>query len=128
MYLQKYRYCKYGNRASDYNGIIYDSGFEADYAKELDFRLKAKDIKNWKRQIKCSMDIGDMHICNYIVDFEVEHNDGSFELIECKGMETEIWRLKRKLLEAVWLPEHPDYTYTVVKENSPLWKKRKSKK
>lgn len=127
VYIQKYRYCKYGNRASDYNGFIYDSGFEADYARELDMRLKAKDIKDWQKQVKVEIKIGDMHICNYYVDFEIAHNDGSFELIEVKGMETQLWRLKRKLLEAVWLPEHPDHTYTVVKEKSNIWGKKKWK-
>jgi len=127
VYLQKYRYCKYGNRASDYNGYIYDSGFEADYAKELDMRLKAGDIKNWERQFKVEIWINGMWILNHKIDFRIEHNDGAFELVETKGMETKDWRLRRKLLEAVWLPEHPDHTYTVVKENSSLWKKRKKK-
>jgi hypothetical protein len=126
MYLQKLRYAKYGNRASDYNGYIYDSAFEAEYAQELDLRLKAKDIKSWQRQVKCSIDIGGMHICNYICDFEIEHHDGSFELVETKGLETEIYRIKRKLLEAVWLPEHPDHNYTVVKQGrSYLWNRRR---
>lgn len=127
VYLQKYRYCKYGNRASDYNGYIYDSGFEADYARELDFRLKAKDIKAWERQFKVEIWINGMWILNHKIDFRIENNDGSFELVECKGMETIDWRIRKKLLEAVWLPEHPDHTYTVVKENSSLWKKRKRK-
>jgi len=126
VYLQKYRYAKFGNRASDYNGYIYDSAFEADYARELDLRLNAKDIKAWKRQFKVSIDINDIHICNYYVDFEIEHNDGSFELIEVKGMETDVWRMKRKLLEAVWLPLNPDHNYTVVKQSSNfLWNKRR---
>ena len=126
MYIQKLRYAKYGNRSSDYNGIIYDSALEAEYAQELDLRLKGKDIKAWTRQVKCSIDINGMHICNYYVDFEIEHNDGSFELVEIKGMETDVWRMKRKLLEAVWLPEHPDHNYTVEKQGrSNLWTKRK---
>lgn len=115
-YLQKYRYAKFGNRASDYNGIIYDSAFEAEYAQELDLRMKANDIAGWKRQVKISIDIKEYHICNYFCDFEIEHNDGSLELVEVKGFETEIYRMKKKLLEAVWLPEHPEYTYTVVKQ------------
>lgn len=126
VYIQKIRYAKYGNRASDYNGYVYDSALEADYARELELRVKAKDIKSWRRQVKCEINIGDIHICNYYVDFEIEHNDESFELVEIKGMETEVWRLKRKLLEAVWLPAHPDHTYTVEKQGkSNLWMKRK---
>lgn len=125
VYIQKYRYAKYGNRASDYNGYIYDSGFEADYAKELDLRLKAKDIKSWSRQFKIELFVGDIRVCNYYCDFLVEHNDGELELVEIKGMETEIYRLKRKILEAAWLPAHPDYTYTVIKEKSNIWNRKR---
>lgn len=128
MYLQKYRYAKFGNRASDYNGYIYDSALEAEYAQELDLRLKAKDIKSWQRQVKCEIRIDGNLICNYYVDFEIEHNDGSYELVEVKGLETAVWRLKRKLLEFVWLPQHPDHTYTVEKQGrSNLWMKRRKK-
>lgn len=127
MYLQKYRYFKYGNRPCDYNGYIYDSGMEAEYAKELDMRLKANDITAWERQFKIEIWINGMWILNHKVDFRIEHNDGSFELVECKGMETKDWRIRKKLLEAVWLPEHLDHTYTVVKENSSIWRKRRKK-
>ena len=116
-YLQKYRYAKFGNRASDYNGVIYDSAFEAEYAQELDLRVKAKEIAGWRRQVKISIDIDEFHICNYFCDFEIEHFDGSFELVEVKGMETDVYRIKRRLLEAVWLPKNPNHTYTVVKQS-----------
>jgi hypothetical protein len=115
MWTQSYRKNKYNNVSCRYNDYIYDSKKEVDYAKELDMRLRAKDIKGWDRQFKVSIDINGFHICNYFVDFRIFENDGSFTLIEIKGMETMIWRLKRKLLEAVWLPEHPDYIYQVIK-------------
>ena len=106
---------KYGNIEREYNGILYVSKKEAAYAQELDLRKKAEDIKDWKRQVKISLDVNGYHICNYYVDFEIEHNDESKELVEIKGFETEIFRLKRKLLEAVFLTEHLDYSYTVIK-------------
>ncbi|MBZ5618488.1 MAG: hypothetical protein LAQ69_07160 [Acidobacteriia bacterium] len=49
------------------------------------------------------------------VDFPVEHNDGSFELVETKGFETRDWKMPRDEIEVLWLPEHPDYIYTVVR-------------
>lgn len=111
---------KYKNVKQAYNGISYHSKFEAGYAAELDLRLKAKDIKSWEPQYKVSLDIQGAdgrtyHICNYYVDFKVIHNDDSIELVEIKGFETEVYRLKRKLLEALYLPEHPDTRYLVVK-------------
>lgn len=128
-YLQKYRWNKFNNRNCEYNGYIYDSRLEADYAQELDLRLKAKEIIKWERQFKVSIDINGYHVCNYFVDFKIYENDGSFTLIECKGIETETWRLKRKLLEAVFLEENKDYNYEVVKQNSNYkYKKFKRKK
>lgn len=116
MYHQVYN--KYKNTRQTYDGYNYQSKFEASQAQELDLRLKAKDIQSWERQFKISIDINGYHICNYFCDFRILHNDGSYELVETKGIETEAYRLKRKLLEAVWLPEHPDHIYTVVKQKS----------
>lgn len=118
VYLQKYRWNKYGAKRCNYNGYVYDSRFEADYAQELDLRVKAGDILNWEKQFKVSIDIEGYHICNYYVDFKIEEKDGSFTLMETKGMETDLWRIKRKLLEAVWLPKNTDYQYEVVKQNT----------
>jgi len=98
-----------------YDGNKYDSKAEAAYAKDLDLLIKAKEVKKWERQIKISIDINGYHICNYFVDFRVWKSDGQIELVEVKGMETEVWRLKRKLLEAVYLPDHPEEKYVVVK-------------
>jgi hypothetical protein len=117
MYSQKWQYGnKYKNVRQTYDGFSYQSKFEAEMAFELDMRLKAKEIKDWERQFKISIDINGYHICNYYCDFRILHNDNSYELIETKGMETDVWKLKVKLLEAVWLPEHLDHTYTVIKQ------------
>lgn len=120
MYYQQYRRNKFGNRSKSYNGRSYHSAAEARYAQELDLRIKAKEITDWQPQFKAALDVTDVdgrrhHITNYFVDFIVYYPDGDIELVEIKGMETEYWRLKRKLLEAVYLPEHPEMRYTVVK-------------
>jgi hypothetical protein len=116
---QKYwRPNKYGNIHQTYNGYTYASKFEAEYAAELDLRVKGKDIEGWERQVKIPIEINNYHICNYYVDFLIYHNDGSKELVEIKGMETDLWRIKRKLLEAIYLPKHPEYNYTVIKRSS----------
>jgi len=124
-YLQKYRWNKYGAKKCTYGNYTYDSRFEADFAQELDLRKSASDILDWERQFRVSIDINGYHICNYYVDFKIYEKDGSFTLVETKGMETETWRLKRKLLEAVWLPKNPNYNYEVVKQKSKYPKLKK---
>lgn len=109
---------KYKNIRQTYDGYSYHSRLEAQYAAELDLRVRAKDIKSWERQYKVSLDVNGKHICNYFVDFRILHNDDSYELVEIKGMETNEWKLKRRLLEAIYLPEHPDTIYSVIKQQS----------
>ncbi len=118
VYQQRWRYNKYNNKSSIFEGFPYDSKLEAEYAQELSLRKKAGDILDWERQFKVSIDISGFHICNYYVDFRVLEKDESYTLTEIKGMETDLWRIKRKLLKAVWLPEHPDHQYEVIKQNS----------
>ena len=109
---------KFHNNSSIYNGITYHSKLEARYAAELDFRLKAKDIKSWERQVKLDLRVNGMHITNYYIDFIVTHNDGSREFTEVKGYPTEVWRLKWLILEATFdsFKKDPDDRLLVVKE------------
>lgn len=105
---------KYGAKTCHYNGVSYHSKKEAGYAAELDLRVKAKDIKAWRRQVKVSLDMNGFHIANYFCDFVIEHNDGSEEYVEVKGFVTEIYRLKRLVLEATFLHDNPGIKYTVI--------------
>lgn len=109
------RWKKYDNQSAHYNGYTYTSKAEASYARDLDLRKRAKDIKDWERQFPVELRVNDRLICKYICDFLVHHTDGSKELVEVKGMETEVYRLKRKLLEATFILTHPEYSYTVIK-------------
>ena len=93
---------KYHNTTNVYNDQVYHSIKEANYAGELDLRIKAHDIKSWVRQVRIPLDVGGYHICNYIIDFVVTHNDGTLEYVEVKGFETDVWRLKWKLFEALY--------------------------
>src|SRR6476661_2411625 len=94
---------KFGAKSTIYNGIQYHSRKEAGYAAELDLLKKAGEIKDWERQVKISLDVNGHHITNYFCDFLVTMKDGSQELHEVKGFETEIYRLKLLLLEATYL-------------------------
>jgi hypothetical protein len=81
----------------------------------LDMRLKAKDIDSWERQYPVRIMYNGEEICSLWVDFRVKQKDGSYELVEVKGFETDVYKLKKRLLEIMWLPDHPDHAYLVVK-------------
>mgnify|MGYP001558328522 CR=1 FL=1 len=118
---------KFGARKTEFNGKKFDSKFEASVAKDLELRKKAKDIKDYETQYKVEMwayrenGLPGFKV-SHKVDFRIHHNDGSYELCEAKGVETADWKMRRKLLEHLWLPDHPDHTYTVVKQGGGGWR------
>jgi hypothetical protein len=120
-FLKKEKKRKYNNEIIFYNSNRYDSVGEADYARGLDFAIKGNAIKSWRRQIPFTLIVNGRTICKHIIDFEITHNDDSLELIEYKGFETEEWKIKRKLFNALY----PDLKYRVVKHQK---KSKKSKK
>lgn len=93
---------KYGAKKKEYNGKLYMSKGEAGYAQELELRRKAGEILEITPQYRLSLDVNGYHICNYIVDFKCVMADGSIELHEYKGFETDLWRFKWKLAEALY--------------------------
>ena len=120
---------KYGARKTEYKGQRYDSKFEAETAHSLEVRKMAGDIKDYETQYKIEAwaydkDGNKAIQVKHKVDFRILHNDGSYELIESKGVETDDYKWRRKFLEKLWLPEHPDHTYTVVKQSSKFKHKR----
>lgn len=75
---------------------------EANYAAELDMRVKAGELKEWRRQEAVELRVNDMKICVYTIDFvEVDKNGGEV-WTEVKGFETPEWRLKWRLFEALY--------------------------
>ena len=85
-----------------YGGNKYHSKAEAEYAMFLDAELRDKRIKQWGRQVKIPLVVKGYHIANYYIDFIVYHNDGTKEYVEVKGFETELWRIKWKIFEALY--------------------------
>ena len=127
MYTQ--RPSKYSAVKTTYNRVKYDSKFEAGVAQTLDLRLRAGEIKGWEGQYKIECIPYDCHgkpvlkcKVSHKVDFRVHEFDGSFTLLEAKGIETADYKIRRKWLENFWLPEHPDHVYQVVKDGSKGWR------
>lgn len=70
-------------------------------------------VESWEPQFKIPLVVNGKKICDFIPDFFVRYATGRKVLVEIKGMQTETYRLKRKLFEAVWLSEHPDIEYVI---------------
>jgi|TARA_R100001163_G_C5053996_1_gene190550 hypothetical protein len=117
---------QYQNRGNKYkaikqkfNGRTYHSKKEAAYAAQLELRKLAGEIKHIKPQHRLQLYVEGKLICNYYIDFKVTNFDNTTELIEVKGFETDLWRLKWKLTESLLYAgkiegEHPDTTSLIL--------------
>lgn len=116
---------KYGNVPSTYKGYHYDSKAEVQYAMYLDSELQAGRIRAWEKQVTIPIYFNDLHVCDYRLDFKVEHLDDTIEWVEVKGFPTPTWALKRKVFEAGYLVDRPDERYTVVTADLNVKKMRR---
>lgn len=95
---------KYGAKRTFYNGRWYMSKKEADYSKHLDHLKHAHEVKDRvieiQYQVAFVIKVKNTHIAKYVSDFIVFYGDGRKEIIDVKGMRTDIYKLKRKLVEA----------------------------
>jgi len=106
---------KYGARKTEYNGVMYDSKRESEYARELDLRVRAHDILSWQRQVKYPMIVKDIKITTYVADFVITHNNGHIEIVDIKGVETPVFKLKAKLLKALYVQDNEFVTFNIIK-------------
>lgn len=106
---------KYHNKTKYYNGRLYDSIREANHAEEIDWRIKAGEIKEVIPQYKIDLRVNGRHITNYFVDFKVILADGSIEFHEVKGMVLPLWQMKWTLLEALIDDIEPGAELIVIK-------------
>ena len=94
---------KYGNVKTEYGGRKYDSKHEARTAQELDMQRKAtgKDkVVDIKYQVRFPLVVKKEKICVYVADFVVTYADNRVEVIDAKGVLTDVYKLKKKLMRA----------------------------
>lgn len=106
---------KLNNKTQTYNGSKYDSKLEARVAEELDWRMKVGELVEVKKQVKVSLDVNGVHICNYYLDFRTIDKHGQVNYVEVKGFETRHWKLIKKLFIALLPIIEPGATYEVIK-------------
>lgn len=106
---------KYGARKTEYAGVMYDSKREAEYAHELDLRVRAHDIVSWQRQVKYPMVVNDKLITTYVADFVITLGNGHIEIVDVKGVETPVFKLKAKLLDALYVQHNEFVTFSIIR-------------
>jgi len=99
------RKTKYGSRKTVALGVAFDSAAEARRYQELKLLERAEQITGLKMQMKYPLDVNGIHICNFFVDFEYYDRRTDRTVIEdvkSKPTMTPVYRLKKKLLKAIY--------------------------
>jgi hypothetical protein len=102
---------KFNNIPKRYGGKTYQSTLEANYAAHLDLLKRVKEIQSYEQQKVFRLDINGHHIANYIADFVVIGKHGREEIHEVKGIELAPFKLKWKMMKALY----PEYHYELIK-------------
>ena len=97
------RRSKYHNKKVELDGMVFDSMKEAARWRELVLEQQAGAIKDLRRQVTFMLipphtgRIRNERACNYIADF-VYVRDGYVVVEDVKGVRTEVYKIKRKLM------------------------------
>lgn len=109
-FISKSKSSKYGNNKVEVDGFLFDSTKEANYYSRLKMLKKGKEILDFERQVKFPIEVNNIHISNYFLDFKIVNLDNSIEYIDVKGQDaktkkwitTDVFALKKKLVEAIY--------------------------
>lgn len=91
---------KYNATSTETDGIKFSSKKEARYYGELKIRKQAGDVIFFLRQVPFHLPGG----VRYVADFMEFLADGSVRVVDVKGMETESYLAKKKMVEAMYAP------------------------
>lgn len=99
------RFSKYNAKKVEIDGIKFDSKAEGDYYLHLKQQVTERQILGFERQKRMLLQEGftvegvkgKIRPIFYVVDFIVTENDGTLTYIDVKGVETDVFKLKKKL-------------------------------
>jgi|TARA_R110001606_G_scaffold67730_4_gene154929 hypothetical protein len=107
---------KYFAIKTEYDGIVFDSKLEASRYKILKERQDKHEISDLEVQIDfpCAITVDgkEKHICKYIADFKYKDYHGDWVIEDTKGVITQVFSLKKKLVEALY----PGVKINIVKD------------
>ncbi len=95
---------KYGNRRTTVDGIGFASAKEARRYGELKLMVRAGEIRALRLQPRYPLAVNDRLVTTYVGDFDYEERDGvTWTLVteDAKGMETDVFKIKRELFAAL---------------------------
>ena len=91
---------KYNAVRTELDGIKFDSKAEARYYAELKLRREQGEVVQFLRQVPFHLPGG----VRFVVDFLEFHADGTVHFVDVKGMETAVFKAKRRQVEQLYAP------------------------
>ena len=89
------KYNKYRNIKTVVDGIKFESKAEADYYGLLKILKKHGEVESFEMQVEYVLTAG----IKYRLDFLVKYTDGHTEYIDIKGVKTDVFKLKARLMK-----------------------------
>lgn len=89
---------KFGAKQAIHDGIKFPSMLEGRYYEHLKLLIRANEVLFFLRQIPFYLPGG----VTYRVDFQVFYTDGSVSFIDVKGLETQAFIDKKKMVESLY--------------------------
>jgi hypothetical protein len=89
---------KFNAKPVEQNGRRYASKAEARYAQGLEWRKRAGEVVFWLEQVG-------IHLpgkTRYVVDFVIFEASGEVRFVDVKGMETDTFRMKKRMVEELY--------------------------
>lgn len=94
---------KYHNRPVVIDGKRFASRREGDRYSVLKLLERAGKISDLETQVRYSLDVNGMHVCYFVADFRYFDTEKRQVVVEdSKGFRTDVYRLKAKLMRAVY--------------------------
>jgi uncharacterized protein DUF1064 len=93
---------KYHNKKVQIDGIWFQSKHEGERYTQLKLMQQAGLISGLALQYHFPIHVNGIFICDYVADF-VYYGERGFRVVEdAKGVRTDVYKLKKKLFEAVY--------------------------
>lgn len=93
---------KYNNQRVVLDGYTFDSQAEARRYRELCLLYDAGEITDLAVHPKYPLVVNGQVVANYLADFSYTVADGREVVEDVKGVRTDVYRLKRKLVRALY--------------------------
>jgi hypothetical protein len=92
---------KYRNVKTEVDGLVFDSKAEAECYRLLKARQDKGEISDLRTQVTYRLEVGGVLVCKYVADFTFTEG-GKVVVADRKGYRTREYRLKRKLMRAIY--------------------------